>query len=1261
MVNKHSWNIKAFMFFLVLLVVPLLTEAQQDNTQIPVLLSTGLPATETPEEILPTGAVVYLRANNVQVLLKNIDSLVTTFVPEKALPPAIQPFFAKPQPILTLLTTKMFGQPVDASNLSNLIGIALDRPASLAVYPMSPEKGFVLSVPIANPTLITGMVQSILMPETVENGTIGNVSYYRVVPSAPNLPREIYILASEKAVFFCGSSDVAQMLVNSGNVGTINNDPVIVQGVKKYETRELLLVLSPGLLKAQLPLVKEQLAQMPGPVFQQIRQGVQQIPPADRVLIDTRLRLELGIDGLDQLVDYAEAYSAGIYRVLLDKIAALLTNLDGVALAVNFEEKFQNLALTLFSKDIQAENFTRPLALDAIKQALNALPGDKSSVFVSGQASEARASKLFTEVLNAIEAELENKGLPMNAFLALKEYYLAKQPYSGLEAKVPWTLKTLVAASEKTDLTKFNTVWELLKYALERLSAGPFLASLTLMPAVEEGLIEKHFAGEAENITQNEQLYKKMREKLPLGQPFYDVSGRFQQEELGADLKKLVFEKVYTTRRGFFGYQQHELVNRRIMFHQKKAGYGLLYTADADAARLKTLLEAAPQPVPGAVSKLVEQAPAGTNTLSLFRVIQFVAEVLDVLSGTETVIHREMDAFLAKAQPLVEASSGAEEFKAKLLEAKLDLPLLLVSLHRGADGQVYGTLPGGLHYPRPLVMPKVKELFQDFLAAAAEVGGSASFMAVQPGELEISAVQSTEALALLVKTVINNFYNQYLLAPDGMQRLQSELTHPSDFQDLTKDLIFMNPFWEAVMESANLPFLSGVQEAKKTQTLAEMRAIGIALESYQVDFNFYPKYNGTISLQDAGLPQEYYAGAYTDAWGAPFEYISDAEGSEYMVISYGKDRVAGATTGSEFDTDLVYLNGQFVEAYKDAETTLNPALIKAVNANAADFTRTLVTMGADVNVKDAETNESVLLKAAQSGYTESVRALLDNGADIETKDSYGLTALFLAAYEGHTDMVKLLLDYGADLSVKNEYGMTALLWAAWNGYTETLQALLDRGADIEEKDNDDQAALIKAAYQGHTEIVRILVDKGADINVQDHDGDTALLYAASQGYQEIVQLLLDKEADVTTENNAGQTAMLFAAANKYPDIVKLLKGAGAAAVSDEQVETYRQTSTVERLKAIGKALDEFYQANSAYPTTSVADTDLKEIEQLKQYYQGTSEDVWGNAFRYTSDGKSYTLKSYGRDKTAGKGKNKFDVDIIFSDGKIVAPKSLSEQ
>ena len=52
MKHRHYSKSTIVMLLLVLIVIPGNTGAQQEEMQLPVLLSTGLPATDTPEELL---------------------------------------------------------------------------------------------------------------------------------------------------------------------------------------------------------------------------------------------------------------------------------------------------------------------------------------------------------------------------------------------------------------------------------------------------------------------------------------------------------------------------------------------------------------------------------------------------------------------------------------------------------------------------------------------------------------------------------------------------------------------------------------------------------------------------------------------------------------------------------------------------------------------------------------------------------------------------------------------------------------------------------------------------------------------------------------------------------------------------------------------------------------------------------------------------------------------------------------------------------
>jgi general secretion pathway protein G len=113
--------------------------------------------------------------------------------------------------------------------------------------------------------------------------------------------------------------------------------------------------------------------------------------------------------------------------------------------------------------------------------------------------------------------------------------------------------------------------------------------------------------------------------------------------------------------------------------------------------------------------------------------------------------------------------------------------------------------------------------------------------------------------------------------------------------------------------------LNAIDRGKQKRTMADMRSIGTAVEAYAVDVNFYP---AGIALSDVSANLEQHItptfikdAPDVDGWGGPFRYESDTTGSEYTILSYGKDNADSANTTqktTDFDCDIIYQNGGFV-------------------------------------------------------------------------------------------------------------------------------------------------------------------------------------------------------------------------------------------------------------------------------------------------------------------------------------------------------------
>ncbi len=120
-----------------------------------------------------------------------------------------------------------------------------------------------------------------------------------------------------------------------------------------------------------------------------------------------------------------------------------------------------------------------------------------------------------------------------------------------------------------------------------------------------------------------------------------------------------------------------------------------------------------------------------------------------------------------------------------------------------------------------------------------------------------------------------------------------------------------------------IPNLTGyLDKARQRQTMANIRQIGNAVETYAVDTTYYPISTSMVAMEalgpeNMGIQPKYVQRAPTqDGWGGSIYYGSDAEGigTHYTISSYGKDKkLSPASSGTirEYECDIVYQNGVF--------------------------------------------------------------------------------------------------------------------------------------------------------------------------------------------------------------------------------------------------------------------------------------------------------------------------------------------------------------
>jgi len=108
--------------------------------------------------------------------------------------------------------------------------------------------------------------------------------------------------------------------------------------------------------------------------------------------------------------------------------------------------------------------------------------------------------------------------------------------------------------------------------------------------------------------------------------------------------------------------------------------------------------------------------------------------------------------------------------------------------------------------------------------------------------------------------------------------------------------------------------LNAIDRGKQKRTMADMRSIGTAVESYAIDNNQYPVRADMNNLQTDVEPLYIKVLPQNDGWNGPMDY--DSDGSEYTILSPAKGSAAGGYTGGPtgaFEEDIYFVNGQFAQ------------------------------------------------------------------------------------------------------------------------------------------------------------------------------------------------------------------------------------------------------------------------------------------------------------------------------------------------------------
>ncbi len=132
-----------------------------------------------------------------------------------------------------------------------------------------------------------------------------------------------------------------------------------------------------------------------------------------------------------------------------------------------------------------------------------------------------------------------------------------------------------------------------------------------------------------------------------------------------------------------------------------------------------------------------------------------------------------------------------------------------------------------------------------------------------------------------------------------------------------------------ILAAIALPnLLNAVQRGKQKRTMGDMRALALAIESYNVDHAVLPTAScpsGQLTTPGPALADDSFTSLVPtyisqppvhDGWGRFLFYNVDIAFSKYNIVSYGRNGAAdpeNCGTTTDFNDDIIFSNGTFIQ------------------------------------------------------------------------------------------------------------------------------------------------------------------------------------------------------------------------------------------------------------------------------------------------------------------------------------------------------------
>ncbi len=651
---------------------------------------------------------------------------------------------------------------------------------------------FIFSIPVNDFSIITQLLINILQLNPLEEVSLESGKAYYLEGLNKNLPTPLWVVAAEDRIYLCGSAELASSLY-------VNDEPrlkssaIIPRSLSQYGQDDLTVIFDPSFVKPALIEATRRYNYISPDLIEKYRCRIlSKLTPDQVQSINLRLRWRLGIADIEQGFDYLECWVTSLYEILFAQLSKQVQLLDGLAFSIKLGEHFQKARMGLYSQSIQAGNMTQTISQDELKTTLAHLPGSRSQLHITGRKTTTDWPSIRNQWLQSLKAKYREKHLPLDYLNALETYFSNRQTSHSLQSKIPWTLETYFTPPASAGEPDFNTIFEYIEHQFGRLLAT---STLTVYPRQEAGFLENHFLQETVDFNDNETHFRQFLSDIGQNAPFYNSISQTEILPTEGTAQKIVLENVYTTKTGLFGYNEHEWINRKILNYRTYGEYLFAQYGNSTDNWLNDLENLPLLPLGPALEKLLSILPDKIHDLQVNRVLNQVETIVDFLTRMEDLAHLELDTYLEKIESIISEYEYEEE---QLWDDLLDtpLPIYLLSVNSDESNEIYAVLLGNLRYPRPKVMKPIRDFLSAFILQENSVGGGMIYQRSEDGFYEIGLTQNTEALGLLVRTIFNHLFVNYINNPGGIDKLKTTFMIEGDGDLNKEESLFYNVFWD---------------------------------------------------------------------------------------------------------------------------------------------------------------------------------------------------------------------------------------------------------------------------------------------------------------------------------------------------------------------------------------------------------------------------------------------------------------------------------